>query len=94
MYTHNSVCARASSRLHPKTEDEASDERAMHELWIHFTGVLDRHLASTDHRSCLSEVESQELNRERNVIHSLLQIALERLKAPQGLDPFLQAEIP
>eukprot|EP00440_Ansanella_granifera_P030570 gb/GFBE01033208.1/.p1 GENE.gb/GFBE01033208.1/~~gb/GFBE01033208.1/.p1 ORF type:complete len:1771 (+),score=331.31 gb/GFBE01033208.1/:1-5313(+) len=45
-------------KLHLK---KASDERAMHELWIHFTGVLNRHLESSGHRSCLSEKESHEL---------------------------------
>eukprot|EP00931_Biecheleriopsis_adriatica_P048614 TRINITY_DN28105_c0_g1_i1.p1 TRINITY_DN28105_c0_g1~~TRINITY_DN28105_c0_g1_i1.p1 ORF type:complete len:1757 (+),score=315.60 TRINITY_DN28105_c0_g1_i1:29-5299(+) len=45
-------------KLHLK---KASDERAMHELWIHFTGVLNRHLESSGHRSCLSEAESHEL---------------------------------
>lgn len=45
-------------KLHLK---KASDERAMHELWVHFTGVLNRHLAGTGHRSCLSEDESHEL---------------------------------
>ncbi|CAE8620511.1 unnamed protein product, partial [Polarella glacialis] len=45
-------------KLHLK---KASDERAMHELWVHFTGVLNRHLASSGHRSVLSEVESHEL---------------------------------
>ena len=45
-------------KLHLK---KASDERAMHELWIHFTGVLNRHLESSGHRSCLSERESREL---------------------------------
>jgi len=45
-------------KLHLK---KASDERAMHELWLHFTGVLNRHLASSGHRSCLSEAESHEL---------------------------------
>jgi len=33
----------------------------MHELWVHFTGVLNRHLAGSGHRSCLSETESHEL---------------------------------
>lgn len=45
-------------KLHLK---KASDERAMHELWVHFTGVLNRHLAGSQHRSCLSEQESREL---------------------------------
>eukprot|EP00443_Scrippsiella_acuminata_P043612 CAMPEP_0115277538 /NCGR_PEP_ID=MMETSP0270-20121206/57292_1 /TAXON_ID=71861 /ORGANISM="Scrippsiella trochoidea, Strain CCMP3099" /LENGTH=575 /DNA_ID=CAMNT_0002694183 /DNA_START=1 /DNA_END=1725 /DNA_ORIENTATION=+ len=45
-------------KLHLK---KASDERAMHELWVHFTGVLNRHLAKSGHRSCLSEAESHEL---------------------------------
>lgn len=45
-------------KLHLK---KANDERAMHELWVHFTGVLNRHLASSGHRSCLSEAESHEL---------------------------------
>jgi hypothetical protein len=45
-------------KLHLK---KASDERAMHELWIHFTGVLNRHLETSGHRSCLSEEESREL---------------------------------
>mmetsp|Transcript_69010 Transcript_69010/g.223777 ORF Transcript_69010/g.223777 Transcript_69010/m.223777 type:complete len:1687 (-) Transcript_69010:90-5150(-) len=45
-------------KLHLK---KASDERAMHELWVHFTGVLNRHLARSGHRSCLSEAESHEL---------------------------------
>uniref|UniRef100_A0A6U6K0G9 VLIG-type G domain-containing protein n=1 Tax=Zooxanthella nutricula TaxID=1333877 RepID=A0A6U6K0G9_9DINO len=45
-------------KLHLK---KASDERAMHELWVHFTGVLNRHLARSGHRSCLSEDESKAL---------------------------------
>merc|ERR1719230_2546615 len=45
-------------KLHLK---KASDERAMHALWVHFTGVLNRHLASSGHRSCLSEAESHDL---------------------------------
>eukprot|EP00930_Biecheleria_cincta_P042126 TRINITY_DN28980_c0_g2_i1.p1 TRINITY_DN28980_c0_g2~~TRINITY_DN28980_c0_g2_i1.p1 ORF type:complete len:1746 (-),score=340.85 TRINITY_DN28980_c0_g2_i1:105-5342(-) len=45
-------------KLHLK---KASDERAMHELWVHFTGVLNRHLAGSGHRSVLSQTESQEL---------------------------------
>ncbi|CAJ1409067.1 unnamed protein product [Effrenium voratum] len=45
-------------KLHLK---KASDERAMHELWIHFTGVLNRHLETSGHRSCLSEAESRQL---------------------------------
>ena len=45
-------------KLHLK---KASDERAMHELWIHFTKVLNRHLDTSNHRSCLSEKESREL---------------------------------
>ncbi|CAK9037355.1 Interferon-induced very large GTPase 1 (Very large-inducible GTPase-1) (VLIG-1) [Durusdinium trenchii] len=45
-------------KLHLK---KASDERAMHELWVHFTKVLNRHLDNSNHRSCLSEDESREL---------------------------------
>eukprot|EP00929_Paragymnodinium_shiwhaense_P086744 TRINITY_DN47195_c0_g1_i2.p1 TRINITY_DN47195_c0_g1~~TRINITY_DN47195_c0_g1_i2.p1 ORF type:complete len:1807 (+),score=412.93 TRINITY_DN47195_c0_g1_i2:393-5813(+) len=45
-------------KLHLK---KASDERAMHELWCHFTGLLNRHLANSGHRSCLSEDESRGL---------------------------------
>lgn len=45
-------------KLHLK---RASDEQAMHALWIHFTGVLNRHLASSGHRSTLSEAESVSL---------------------------------
>eukprot|EP00927_Polykrikos_kofoidii_P046650 TRINITY_DN40817_c0_g1_i1.p1 TRINITY_DN40817_c0_g1~~TRINITY_DN40817_c0_g1_i1.p1 ORF type:complete len:1965 (-),score=341.65 TRINITY_DN40817_c0_g1_i1:114-6008(-) len=43
-------------KLHLK---KASDERAMHELWVHFTGLLNRHLVNSGHRSCLSEEESR-----------------------------------
>lgn len=45
-------------KLHLK---RASDEQAMHALWIHFTGVLNRHLMSSGHRTTLSEAESKSL---------------------------------
>ena len=37
------------------------DHILRHELWIHFTGVLNRHLETSGHRSCLSEAESRQL---------------------------------
>merc|ERR1719409_2557879 len=45
-------------KLHLK---KASDEQAMHALWVHFTDVLNRHLANSGHRSTVSEAESKSI---------------------------------
>lgn len=45
-------------KLHLK---KASDERAMHALWSHFTGVLNKHLAQQGHRFTMSDEDAQTL---------------------------------